>query len=96
MRLQVWPQKAKKKKKSKKASRGVPVVAKWVKNLTAGLQFTVEVRVQSLAQDSGLKDLLLPQLQCKSQLWLRFHLWLGNFHILWVQPLKNNNNKINK
>ena len=34
----------------------------WVKNSTAVTQFAVEVWVQPLAQDSGLKDLALPQL----------------------------------
>ena len=34
---------------------GVPAVAHWVKTPTAAIWVTVEVQVQSLAQDSGLK-----------------------------------------
>ena len=30
------------------------------------------------AQRSGLEDAALPQLQCRSQLWLGFNTWLGN------------------
>ena len=38
--------------------------------------------IPSLAQ--WVKDLVLLQLWCRSQLWLRFHSWLGNFCMLWV------------
>ena len=38
---------------------GVPAMAHWVKNLTAVAWVTAEVRVQSLARCSGLKDLAL-------------------------------------
>ena len=41
-----------------------------------------------LLRCSGLKDLALPELQCRSQLQLGFSTWPGNFHMLWVQPLK--------
>ena len=37
---------------------------------------------------SGLKDPVLPHLWHRSQLWLRFSPWLGNFHKPPVQPLK--------
>ena len=57
-------------------------MAQWVKNLIAEAQVTAEARVQSLAQRSGLKDQVLPQLQ------LRFSPWPGNFHMPQVQPLK--------
>ena len=60
--------------------RGVPV--QWVKNLTAVAWVALEARVQSLAQHSGLKDLVLLQLQCRLQLRLRFSPWPGNFHML--------------
>ena len=59
-----------------------------VKNLTAMAQVAVEAQVQSLARCSGLKDLTLPQLWCWSQLWLRFSLWPGNFHMPRAQPKK--------
>ena len=59
---------------------GVPTVVQWVKNLTTVAPITAEVRVQSLAQHGGLKDLVL------LQLWLGFDLWPRNFHILWVWP----------
>ena len=35
---------------------GVPVVAQWVKNLTAAAQVAEEVQVQSLARLRGLKN----------------------------------------
>ena len=31
-----------------------------------------------------VKDPALPQLQPRSQLWLGFDPWPGNFHVLWV------------
>ena len=45
-------------------------MVQWVKNLTA-----VEAVAPSLAQCSGLKDLTLLQLHCRSLLWLRFNPW---------------------
>ena len=65
---------------------GVPTVAQWDKNPTAAARVTTEVRVQSPAQDSGLKDLALPQLLHRLQLWLRFCPWPKNFHMMWVSP----------
>ena len=50
------------------------------KNLTAVAEVTSETQVQSMARHSGLKDLVLPQLWCGSQLRLRFDPWLGNVH----------------
>ena len=35
-----------------------------------------------------IEDLVLPQLWYRSQQWLRFSPWPGNFHVLWVQPKK--------
>ena len=52
-------------------------MAHWVKPPTAAARVPVEVQVRSLAQHSGLKDLMLPQLQ---------HGWPGNFHMLQVWP----------
>ena len=63
-------------------------MAQWVKNLTAVARVAAVVHVQSLARHSGLKHLELLQLQCRSQLWLRFTPWSRNFHMLWVWPLK--------
>ena len=45
---------------------GVAAMVQWVKNPTAMTQVTVEAQVQSQAQCSGLKDLALPQLWCRS------------------------------
>jgi len=56
-------------------------VAQCIKNLTAAAQVAIEAKVESMAQYSGLKDLVLPQL------WLGFNPWARNFHMLWVQPL---------
>ena len=53
----------------------VPGMLQQVKNLTAVVQVTVEVQVQSLAEGCGLKD---PVLKHRSQLWLGFNLWPGN------------------
>ena len=63
-------------------------MAQWVNSSTAAAPVTVEVQVQSLATQSGLKDLMLPQLWCRSQLWLRFNPWSGNFHMPRVWPWK--------
>ena len=41
-----------------------------------------------------VKDLAFLQLWHRSQLWLRFAPWPGNFHMLWVQPKNKNKNKI--
>ena len=43
-----------------------------------------EMGVQSLAQDSGLKDPALLQLWRRSQLQLRFIPWPGDIHMAWV------------
>ena len=67
---------------------GVLAVVQWAKNLTAVARVTVEVQVQSLAQCSGFKDSVLPQLWCKSQLQLRFNPRPGNIHMPQVQPSK--------
>ena len=66
-----------------KVPSGVSAVARWVKNLTAAAQVKAEAWVQSLAQCSRLKDPALLQLQCRSQLRLRFDPWPGNFHMPW-------------
>ena len=39
--------------------KGVPAKAQWAMDLTAAAQVTVEVRVQSLAQHSGLNNPVL-------------------------------------
>ena len=63
----------------------VPAVAQWAKNPTAVIWVAAEVQVWSPAHCSGLKDLVLLQLQHRSQL---FNHWPRNFHILRVWPLK--------
>ena len=35
-----------------------------------------------------VKDLVSPLLWLRSLLWRRFEPWPGNFHMLWVQPIK--------
>ena len=62
-------------------------MAQWVKP-TSVAQVATEAQDQSPAQRSGLKDLALPQLWCRSQLQLRFNPWPWNFHMLQVRPLK--------
>ena len=63
-------------------------MAQWVKNLTSVSQVAAEVEAQDqpLAQHCALRDLELPQLQCRSQLWLGFSPWPGNLHMPWVWP----------
>ena len=61
-------------------------MVQWVKNQTAVAQVTAEVQVQSLAWISGLKNRALPQLWCRSKLWLGFSAWPGKFHMPQVQP----------
>ena len=58
------------------------------KNPTTVAQVTVEAGVQSPAPGSGLKDLVLSQLWCRSQLQLRFNPWPKNFHVPQVPPKK--------
>ena len=55
-------------------------MVQWVKNLTVVAQVAVKLQVQSLTWGSGLKDVVLPQLQ------LRFNLWRRNLHMLQVWP----------
>ena len=50
-------------------------MVQWVKNMTAA-----EVWVQFLAQRSGLKDLVLPQLR------LGFNPWPRSLHMLCMWP----------
>ena len=57
-------------------------MVQWVKNPTAVAQVTAEVRVWSSVRCSGLKDPALPQRGHRSQLWLGFSPWPGNFHML--------------
>ena len=59
---------------------GVPAVVQQVKNLALAAWVTVEVQVRSPTWHSGLKDLVLPQLQCQSQLRLRFNPRPRNCH----------------
>ena len=59
-----------------------------VKNLTAGGQVTVEAHVQSSAWLNELKDLALPQLWYRSQLWFILNPWPGNFYMPQVEPFK--------
>ena len=61
-------------------------MAHGVKNLTAATWVTAEAEVSSPACHSGLKDLVLLQLQRRSQMWLRFNLWPRNIHAPGVWP----------
>ena len=63
-------------------------LVQWVKNLTAVAQVAAEVRIESSAQPSRLKDPVLLQLRCRSHLWLRLNPWSRNFHMPRVWPLK--------
>ena len=65
------------KQRFKEVILGVPSVTQWVKNPTAAAWVAVELRFQSLAQYSGLKDPALPQLRCRSQLRLGMDPWPG-------------------
>ena len=66
----------------KSGKTGVPAVTQWVKNLTAVARVAVEVRVQSLARGSWLKNVALLQRQ------LRFSPWARNFHMPQAWPVK--------
>ena len=61
-------------------------MVQWVKNLTVVAQVAAEVRVPSLAQHSGLKDLALLQLQHSLHPWLGLNPWPGNFPTSQMQP----------
>ena len=69
---------------------GSPAVAKWVKNLTA----VVEVQVQFPAWCLGLRDPALLQLWHRSQLWLTFNAWPGNFHMPQAQAFKKERERL--
>ena len=68
--------KAKKRPKKKifflKYVLGVPAVTQWVKNLTAAARVTAEAQFKCYPAQWVIKDPALPQLQCRSQLWLLF------------------------
>ena len=55
-------------------------MVQWVMDASAMAWVTAAVGVQSLSRCSGLKHLVLVQLQ------QGFNLWPGNFHMLWVWP----------
>ena len=59
---------------------GVSAVAQWVDDLA--YLYGIACSIPGLTQ--WVKDLVLPQLWCRSQMWLRFYLWPGNFHLLRV------------
>ena len=61
-------------------------MVQWTKNPTAVAWVTADMQVQSPAQSSGLKDPVLPQLQCRSKLQLKFNPRPRNFPMPWVQP----------
>ena len=63
---------------------GVPPMVQWVKDLTSAAWIAMEEQVQSVAWFSGLQDQVLPQLQCRLQLWLGFNPWPRNSHMLLV------------
>ena len=56
-------------------------MAQWVINLTAAVQVAAKGQILSLVQHSGLRDLVLLQLRCGLQLWLRFDARPGSFHM---------------
>ena len=68
---------------------GIPAVVQWVKDLELSLQ-----PLGSLAQHSGVNDPELPQLWYRSQLWLGFDPWAGNFRMPQVQPKKKKKKSI--
>ena len=56
-------------------------MVQWVRNPTAVAQVAVEAQVLCQAWHSELKDLALPQLWHRQQLWLGFNPWPGSFHM---------------
>ena len=63
-------------------------MVQWVKNLTAVAWVAAKIEVQSLAWQSGLKDLALPQPG------LGFNPWPRSFYVLWVWLKKKQTKKI--
>ena len=61
-------------------------MAPWIKNPTAVTGVAAEAQVRSLAQGSGLRDLVLLKLWCTLQTWLGFSPWPRNFHMPQVWP----------
>ena len=66
-----------------RVTQGVPAVVQWV---NAAPQVAAEARGGSLGLVQWVKDPELLQLWHRSQLWLSFDPWSGNFHMLCVQP----------
>ena len=63
-------------------------MVQWVKNLTVVAWVAMEVWVGSPAWGDELKDLALPHLWHRLQLWLGFSPWPRNFHMPGMWPLK--------
>ena len=59
---------------------GVPTMVQWVNDLAYFCESTASI--PGLAQ--WIKDLAQLCLWRRSQLWLRFDSWPGNFHMPWV------------
>ena len=70
-------------------------MTQWVKNPTAAAQVTAAVQVQLPAWHKGLKDPVLPWLQCRLQLWLKFSPWPRKLHMLQVQTFKKKKKNTN-
>ena len=68
-------------------------MAQWAKDPTAAALVAAEVWLDPRPSALGLKEPVLPHLRRKSQLWLRFSSWPGNFHVLLVRPFKKNKSK---
>ena len=60
----------------------VPAIVQWVKNQLQQLRSPRRLRFNH--RHNGLKDLALPQLQCRSQLKFGPNPWPRSFHMLWV------------
>ena len=60
----------------------------WVKNLTTLALGCCGGMGSIPGWCSGLKDLALPQLRYRSQLWLGFNPWPRNFHMLGSTAIK--------
>ena len=63
----------------KKTIKEIPAVAQCLKDLAFLWQHGLDPWPKQ-----WIKCMALPQLRCRSQLWLRFNPWPGNFHIMWV------------
>ena len=97
-RGQKQPRKQKRNRRNriKESPWGVPTVVKWTEGRCCLCSSSSHFRgIGSIPSLEWVKDLVFPQLWHRSQLWLRFDPYPGNFHMLQVENNNNDNDNNN-